>query len=354
MSGEKTEEATDKKKEDSRKKGQVAMSKDMQTLLKIIFFYLVFFSMAEGIGSRFQKDFSLLVNNTFSGNINYSEVIDLMLSLSLYLLLPLVGVCLLVGLLSTWMQTGFVIAPEAVMPSFKKMNFISNIKNMFSKKSMIQLNLSVVKIVVLAIVAFLLIVEFSTEIVLSYRVSISDFFSILAYLLKVMIFGALAVFIVLAVIDWFTVILDHKKNMMMSKNEVKDERKQQNGDPMLKGKRKSMHQSLINSTLSSASSAKAVVANPTHISVALDYEPGKHDIPFIVCMGEGQDALVIRKKALENGIPIIRSVSFARQLYAECEENQYIQEQHLKMAAEVFKLVFSINPKLALKSSDKK
>lgn len=342
MSGEKTEEATDKKKRDSRKKGQVAMSKDMQTLLKIIFFYLVFFSMVGDIGNRFERDFTLLVKNTFSGNIDIGEIVDLSVGLMMYLVMPLVGICFLIGLLSTWMQIGLVIAPEAASPSFKKMNFISNIKNMFSKKSIIQLCLSVVKIVVLAIVASMLIVQFSTEIVLSYRGSLTGFFGLLAYLLKIMIFGALAVFIVLSVIDYIAVLMDHQKNLKMSKNEVKDERKQQNGDPQLKGKRKSMHQNLINSSMSNTPNAKAVVANPTHISVALDYEPGVHDIPFVVAMGEGQDALTMRKMALEHNIPIIRSVSFARQLYVECEEEEYVQEQHLKMAAEVFKLVFSM------------
>lgn len=343
MSGEKTEQATDKKKEDTRKKGQVAVSKDVQTLMKLICFYAVFFVLVDDFGVRFERDFETLVSSSFKGNINVGEVVDLSINLFIYLMIPLVGISLLLSFVSTWVQTGLVYAPEAVIPSFKKLNAIQNIKGMFSKKSMVQLLLSVIKIIVLAVVSWKVIQMYSTEIVLSYRAGVDAMLALMLYLLKVVVFSSLAVFIVLSFTDWIAVFFDHKKNIMMSKNEVKDEYKQQQGDPHMKGRRQSLHRNLINSSLSSVSNAKVVVANPTHISVALDYEPGKHDLPFILAMGQDEEALLIRKEADKHGIPIIRSVQLARQLYAECDEQQYIHEQHLKMAAEVFKLVFSMS-----------
>lgn len=345
MSGEKTEEATEKKKEDSRKKGQVAVSKDVQTLLKLFFFYAVFFAMINEIGQRFERDFNTLMSLSFKDDLNVSEVVSLSMDLFLYLCLPLVGISFLMALLSTWVQTGLVYAPEAVMPSFKKMNFIENIKGMFSKKSMVQLVLSVIKIIILAFVSWKVIVMYSTEIILSYRGGIDALIPLMVYLIKTVIFISLAVFIVLSFTDWITVFFEHKKNIKMSKQEVKDEYKQQEGDPHMKSKRKSMHRSLINSALKKVPDAKVVVANPTHISVALDYEPGRRDLPFILAMGEDEDALLIRKEADKHGIPIIRSVQLARQLYAECQEDEYIKEQHFQMAAEVFKLVMSMSIK---------
>lgn len=343
MSGEKTEEATDKKKEDSRKKGQVAVSKDIQVLSKVLFFYLLVFALIDDFSMRLETDFSRIIDISFGGNLNVSEVIDISINLFIYIVMPMVGVCLLASTLTTWLQVGLVFAPEAVVPSFKKFNFVQNIKGMFSKKSFVQLLLSFVKLIVLAVVSWLLLVEYSTEIVLSYRGDIDGVLDLLVFLLKVMVYSSLAVFIVLSAIDWMAVFFDHKKQIKMSKNEVKDERKQMYGDPALMNKRKSMHKNLINSSLQSVSESKVVVANPTHVSVALDYEPGKHDIPFIVCMGEDEDAMIIRKKADELGIPIIRSVQLARQLYAECGEEEYIQEQHLELAAEVFRMVFSMS-----------
>ena len=343
MSGEKTEQATDKKKEDTRKKGQVAVSKDVQTLMKLICFYAVFFALVDDFGVRFERDFETLVSTSFKGNTDIGKVADLAINLFIYLMIPLVGVSLLLSFVSTWIQTGLVYAPEAVIPSFKKLDAVQNIKGMFSKKSMVQLLLSVIKIIVLAVVSWKVIQMYSTEIILSYRAGIDAMLVLMLYLLKVVVFSSLAVFIVLSFTDWIAVFFDHKKNIMMSKNEVKDEYKQQQGDPHMKGRRQSLHRSLINSSLSSVSNAKVVVANPTHISVALDYEPGKHDLPFILAMGQDEEALLIRKEADKHGIPIIRSVQLARQLYSECDEQQYIQEQHLKMAAEVFKLVFSVS-----------
>jgi type III secretion protein U len=347
MSGEKTEEATDKKKEDTRKKGQVAVSKDAVTLFKILFFYLTFFAIIDDLGQRMEADIENLIQTSFSGEVNVSDISQLAMSLFIAIVLPLVGVCVLTCLVSTWAQIGFVIAPEAVLPSFKKFDAVQNIKGMFSKKSLVQLLLSVVKVIVLGVVAWLLIIEYSTEIVMSYRGDINGLVDLLLYLIKIMVYASLGVFIVLSAVDWFTVFADHKKNIMMSKNEVKDEQKQAYGDPQLKHKRKSMHRNLVNSSLQKVGQSKVVVANPTHISVALDYEPGKHDIPFIVAMGVDEDALLIRQQANLHGIPIIRSVGFARQLYAECEEDEYIKEQHLRMAAEVFKLVLSMSAKAA-------
>jgi type III secretion protein U len=345
MSGEKTEEATDKKKEDSAKKGQVAVSKDAQTLFKLIAFYLLFFSFIDDVGLRFQTEIATIFGYFKEDDLNVGEIIELATLLFVYSTLPFVLICVIVGMASTWMQTGFVYAPEAIEPSFKKFDVVQNVKGMFSKKSLVQLILSAIKIAVLFGVSFLILVEYSSEIVLSYRGDFQGILNLLMYLLKVVVYVSLGVFLVLSFFDWMAVFFDHKKNLMMSKNEVKDEQKQMYGDMMMKGKMKQLHRNLMNASLQKVASSKVVVANPTHIAVALDYEPGKHDIPFILAMGEDDAALLIRKKAEEAGVPIIRSVQFARQLYAECDEDEYIKEHHLKMAAEIFKLVFEMSAK---------
>ena len=110
----------------------------------------------------------------------------------------------------------------------------------------------------------------------------------------------------------------------------------------MKQKRKKEHRSILNSSLSRVGNAKAVVADPTHISVALDYEPGKHDLPYILAMGTDEEALRIRKEAKKNGIPIIVNVKLARMLYQDCEEDEYIQKEHLELAAQVFKAVMQL------------
>jgi len=242
----------------------------------------------------------------------------------------------------TWTQIGFLVAPQAVMPSFKKFDAVSNLKNMFSTKSLVQLLISIVKVFILGWVGYLVFKDNMEAIVYSYRSGMGPFFQILMHVLKTIIFVSLAVFIVLAAIDWAVVYFNHIKTLRMSKHDVKDEMKQSDGDPQMKNTRRQQHRSLINSSLNRMGGAKAIVANPTHISVALDYEPGKHDVPFILAMGEDDDALRMRQFAKEKGIPIIVNVKLARMLYQDCEEDEYIQKEHLELAAQVFKAVMQL------------
>jgi flagellar biosynthesis protein FlhB len=342
MSGEKTEEATNKKIEDSIKQGQVAISKDVQTLAKLIAFYAVFFYFIMEFSGKVSNYFDSLFVLIFKKNIDFDAIISMSVDLFFVLTFPLVIVCVLFSMISTWMQIGFVYSPEAIIPSFKKFDFVQNIKQMFSKKSLVQLLVAFVKVVVLMIVSWLVLLDSLETITLSYRAGLDAFLEILLSLLKLVLFFSFLVFVLLSLIDWFAVFIDHKKNIRMSKTEIKDENKQQYGDPGIKRKRKQLHRNLINSSLSNVSKAKAVVTNPTHIAVALDYEVGVHDLPFILSMGEDEEAILIKSEAAKHGIPIIENVVLARRLYADCEEEEYIQEQHLEMVAELFRLVLRL------------
>ena len=111
----------------------------------------------------------------------------------------------------------------------------------------------------------------------------------------------------------------------------------------LTGIKMQMHKSLLNASLSRVSAAKAVVANPTHISIALDYEPGKYDLPYVLAMGVDEDALRIRETAKQYGIPVIVNVKLARMIYQDCEEDEYIKKDHLVLAAEVFRAVLQLS-----------
>lgn len=343
MSGEKTEKPTQKKLEDARKKGQVAVSKDAQTLVKLMAFYLFLFWICDSYKDRFTRLLDLILQTGLTEKHHFSEsIFQLAFQTFALIAFPLVMVCAIASLLSTWMQIGILIAPEALTPSFKKMDAVSNVKNMFSKKSLIQLLISIVKVIILAIVGYLVFTGSLHEIVYSYRAGLPQLLNIAITVIKQMIFFSLAVFVVLAVIDWSVVYSQHIKSLKMSLQDIKDENKQSYGDPKMKSKRKQMHRSLLNSSLDSIRSAKAVVANPTHISVALDYEPGKHDIPYILAMGEDDEAMLMREEAKRHGVPVIVNVKLARMLYADCEENEYIRREHLELAAEVFKAVMQL------------
>lgn len=343
MSGEKTELPTQKKLDDARKKGQVAVSKDAQIVLKLSTFYLFFFWAGGGYVEHFSELIDLITTTGMQPEkARGQEITDMALKVFLLITLPLVFVCAVIGLLSTWMQIGFLVAPEGAKPSFKKMDAIGNIKNMFSKKALVQLLLSLVKVCILAAVGYLVFVDSIPDILYSFRVGVTQFFDVLMLVLQRVILFSLSVFVILALIDWVMEKSHLIKQLKMSHQDIRDEHKQREGDPRMKQKRKSMHRSLLNASLNKVGGAKAVVANPTHISVALDYEPGKHDLPFILCMGVDEEALLIRQEAKKHAVPIITNIKLARMIYQDCEEEEYIQKQHLQLAAEVFRAVMEL------------
>lgn len=343
MSGEKTEQPTDKKKEDALKKGQVAVSKDIQITVKLLFFYFLLFWLAKSYDVKFSNLLDEIIEVGFSSHHTLAAPLFFSaLELLVVITLPLLFVCALMGTLSTWGQTGFVVAPEAIKPSFKKLDGVQNVKSMFSKKSFVQLFLSVVKVSIVTFVGYKVFMAAIGDIVYSYRVGLIPLLHVLEDILEDMVYICLGIFLVLAIIDWAAVYFHHIKTLKMSIQDVKDEQKQTYGNPHIKQRQRREQRSILNASLTKVSNAKVLVANPTHISVALDYEPGKHNLPFILAMGEDEDALEMRQHAKKLGIPVIVNVRLARMLYADCEEEQYIQKQHLELAAEVFKALMQM------------
>lgn len=343
MSGEKTEKPTRKKLEDAKKKGQVAVSKDAQILVKLISFYILFFW---AIGTYVDKLGSLIASIASDGFLEHGvinqDIVHSAISLFALIVIPVVLVCIVSSSAITWAQTGFVVAVESVVPSLKKMNAVENVKNMFSKKSLIQLVLSVVKVLILAWVGALVFKDNLGDIVHSYRDGLNSLFIVLSQVIKHIVFASLLMFVILTVLDWAVVYAHHIKSLKMSFQDLKDEHKQTEGNPENKSNLRREHRSLLNSSLNRVSTAKAVVTNPTHIAIALDYEPGVHDIPFVLAMGEDDEAMAIRREATRHGIPIIQNVALARMIYRDCQEDEYIQRSHLELAAEVFRAILDL------------
>lgn len=345
MSGEKTEKPTQKKIDDARKKGQVAVSKDAQIVIKLLCFYVFFFWMSSSYAERFSNLLDKIVTQGFgTQHVMVHGLFDYSVEIFLLIVTPLVSVCAVSATLATWMQIGMLVAPESAAPSFKKLDAVSNLKNMFSKKSLVQLAISMVKVLVLIWVARWVFETHVSDMVYSYRASLGSMMRLLNDILQATVLYSLLIFVVISVLDWVMERANLMKQLRMSHSDIKDEYKQTQGNPEIKQKRKQEHRNLLNASLSKVPSAKVVVANPTHISVALDYEPGKHDLPFVLAMGVDADALLIRKKAKEHGIPIISNIKLARMIYQDCEEEEYIQKHHLELAAEVFKVVLEMKP----------
>ncbi|MEY3200811.1 MAG: hypothetical protein RIR70_361 [Pseudomonadota bacterium] len=338
---EKTELPTPKKLRDARKKGQVAISKDVTHVLTLGFaFSVLFFDLAGGreiISGLFDVAFQRM-NKPFDAallELLQKSVISLWDGLWPFLLAAVIGV-----LAGSWSQIGFLFAPEAVKPSFQKMNPVSNVKNMLSLRSLSQLAMAMLKIAVISCLSYWVIKGFLGTLFLVPQSGIEGVLHVAGQLFRWFFYLTLFCFLVLAGLDYAVTRHFHIKQLKMSKDEVFREYKEQEGDPHLKGHLKSMRRSLVEASPNGLiSRAKAVVANPTHIAVLLDYEPGEHDLPLVLGMYEDDEAQEVLALARERYVPIIRHIRLARGLYASANPNEYIPREYIAATAAVFRTV---------------
>ena len=344
MSSEKTELPTPKKLRDSRKKGEVAISKDVTHVMTVgLTFSVLFFDLPEtrqAINALFDVALQRM-NQPFEAAVG--ELLQKMVYALWGVLWPFLLAAALGVLAGTWSQIGFLIAPEAAAPSFKKFDAVSNIKNMLSFKSISQIGSSILKIAVISLLSYWVIKGFMGTLFLTPQSGIEGVLRVAAEMFRWFFYLTLFCFVVLAAMDYAIVRHFHIKNLKMSKEEVFREYKEQEGDPHLKGHLKSLRRSLVQSATPNAmiSQAKAVVANPTHIAVLLDYEPGKHDLPVVLGMFEDEEAQEVLAMARERYVPIIRHIRLARGLYASATPDEYIPREYIAATAAVFRTVLT-------------
>ncbi len=342
---EKTEQPTAKRLRDSRKKGDVAYSKDFtQTLLILtIFGYLLGNSahIVETLGGMILLPGTLLrVNFQDAANTLVTEL----LTSAAWVVLPFVGIVLGVGIFADAMQVGLIFAFEKLKPSGKKLNILSNAKNMFSKKNFVEFLKSVLKIAVLSSLLAALIRDAMPILTSIPQAGLAGLGQIVATLLKTMLIYIGLAYSVIALADFVWQRFNYRKGLMMSKDEVKQEYKQMEGDPHIKHQRKQLHQEMQNSSaVQSARKATVVVTNPTHLAVALRYDEEETPLPVILAMGEGALAQQMMAAAREAGVPVMQNIPLARALTAQGEAGQYIPSELVEPVAELLRLLQQFN-----------
>ncbi len=347
--GEKTEEASPKKLRDARKKGQIAKSQDAPAAFTFVSSIAVTIVLAPWIFGKL----SAFVIACFS-SVNAPNVQQVVLSfftqappLILSLALPVLLTTATVGVLVNFLLIGPVFAMEAFKPDIKKFNPIDNIKGKFKMKTLVELIKQLLKISG-AVYLIWTVVEDSLPLVVS-TLSMPMISAVVIYsnfLLKV-IFKVGLFFLVVGVFDFWYQKRTFMKSMMMEKHEVKQEYKNSEGDPQIKGKRKQIAQEIAFSDppQKAARKSKAIITNPIHIAVAIGYDPEKYPLPYICAMGQDVMAQLILREAEDYNIPVLRNVSLARQLYEDGDLWNFVPTQTYEAIAEVLKWVQSLENK---------
>lgn len=344
--GDKTEEPTNKKKKDERKKGNVAKSKEIVNAITLCGVILTIYTMSGFMINETKKLISSFLTIDMNTNLDYTFVSDLINNISftfIKMFLPIGIVTLLLGVLANIIQTGLLLNTEGLKPKLSKINPINGFKNMFSMKALGNMAKSILIIIVLSYIGYSFIKKNFSTILKSGDL----YFPYLLYwiidIIKSLLSVILIAVIVIAIIDFVYESYNHKKGLKMTKQEIKEEYKQMEGDPNIKGKIKQKQRQLASQRMmQSVPSATVIVTNPTHLSIAIRYEKSKDSAPVVVAKGADHVAMKIREIANENDIPLIENKPLARMIYKKVDINNEIPSDMYELVAEVLVAVYKI------------
>lgn len=348
-SDEKTEEATPKRKSDARKKGQIARSKDVGLAITFIATILVIVILSDTVVGSFKKNIIYFLSEAGSIELTKGTVkglTSLVLSKMATTLLPIVLPIMLAGVAASLMQSGFLIVKDAIKPSLGKLNPISGFKNMFSKRSAIELIKNLISISIIVYMAYSYVKDNFYKILNIGNLYLPTM-GVEVKSLLLGIFYRIAIFVVaVAAIDYLVQVLLHKKEMRMTKEEIKEEYKQMEGDPQIKSKIKQKQREMSRRRMiDSVGDATVVITNPTHLAVAIKYEEGNMEAPQVVAKGADLLAMKIKEKARESDVPIIENKPLARMIYEQVEIDKYIPQDMYQAVAEILAMVYKLDKK---------
>ena len=346
--GEKTEQPTEKRLQDARKRGQVAKSQDLTSALLLIAAVAVVWLIGGYIGGILQASVRDQIEfaATFKGPFTSETAYDVMwrgMTAMFWVLTPLFVVVMVFAFLGNYLQIGTIFSFESIAPKFEKLNPVEGFKQKLLKsRAYIELAKTIFKMLITAAVAgyvlwaaredVVRLIAKPPDVVAAYTFSL-----ILEICLKIGI-----AFLILGGLDYFLQRFLHRQEMKMTKHEVKEEYKETEGNPLIKAQRRALHREILSQSLAAAvRDADVVMANPTHVAVALKYERGKANAPIVTAKGADLLAAKIREIATESGVPIKRDIPLARALY-ELEVEQEIPEELYEAVAVVLQWVYSM------------
>ena len=344
---DKTEEATPKKKSDSRKKGQIARSKDVGVALTMVVCTIAVSACWNMLINGFKDVMIYFLQLPMLENFDKLSLSNISITIVMkvaYGLLPIALPIMVGGIVASLMQTGFIITGEPLKPSFGKLNPLSGIKNMISKRSIVDLCKNLIVISIVSIIAYKYISSNYQKIISMSNIYLPSL-NIEIKNLVIGIFKQICiVLVVIAAIDYFFQFKMHNDDLKMSKQEVKDEYKQQEGDPQIKGKIKQKQREMSRQRMmQSVSDATVVITNPTHLAIALKYEEGGDmEAPKVVAKGADYVALKIKSIAKEHEVPIVENKPLARLMYDRVEIDDDIPPDLYQGVAEILAVVMKI------------
>ncbi|WP_300861642.1 flagellar biosynthesis protein FlhB [uncultured Oscillibacter sp.] len=345
----KTEKATPKRRRDERKKGNVFLSQDAVAVVTLLGSFSAFWLLAGRIGDQLAGFMGFCFSKVGqAGSVATSDLLHELtmqaIGLIVRTVLPITLVTAACAITATFAQTRLLVSSELMKPKFSRINPLEGFKRLFSLKSVINALKGLLKISILMVIVYFSIKgmfhESAKYLYVDLKASASHLFSQgMGMIIKIGI-----AFIALAALDFMYQWWDYERGLRMSKQEIKEEYKQTEGDPQIKGKIKEMQRKRAQSRMmQQVPKADVVIRNPTHYAVALRYHPDEDAAPIVLAKGVDELALRIVRVAEEHHVPAIENVPLARALYADTELDQEIPPELYNPVAEVMVYIFRLN-----------
>jgi flagellar biosynthetic protein FlhB len=343
---ERTEQATPRRREEARKKGQVARSQEVASvailLACLIYFYFDSGRLVKkmmGMVSSFLKESGTLL---ISNNNIQSLAVDWLFEFFI-LIAPLLLTVLIAGLFANFIQVGFVISAEALEPKFSKIDPIKGFQKLFSLKSFAELAKNILKLSIVGYVAYVTVASEIGNLPSLMDQSAGEILVYMGQISFTIILRTSWVLIVLAILDYVYQRWEYEKGLKMSRQEIKDEYKQTDGDPLIKARIRRIQREMARKRMmAQVPKADVVITNPDHIAVALQYDQLKMFAPVVVAKGTGFVAEKIKEIARESKVSVIENKPLARVLYKMVKVNEVIPENLYKVVAEVLAYVYGL------------
>ena len=353
--GEKTEEPTSKKLDDARKEGQVAKSKEIGNAFSLLALFLVMKLYLGTMGTRFIEVFSAVyqqipdVSKMYNGGLPVASLHVLIRGMMFQILVIMAPVLLIgvaIAIICDVAQVKWKPTTKPLQPKFSKLNPMKGFGRIFSPNSLVELLKSVLKLALIGYMVYSYLKDKISNIFLLYDITLNQAIGMIGEIVVDLGIRIAAIYMIIAFLDFGYQKWKFHEDMKMTKQEVKDEYKNQEGDPQIKGKQKQrMREASMRRMMQQLPEADVVITNPTHYAVAIKYDPEKYDAPYVLAKGENYLAQRIKDVAKENHIEIVENKPLARMLYANVDIGGLIPQELYQAVAEVLAFVYHLKGK---------
>jgi flagellar biosynthesis protein FlhB len=347
--GERTEQATPHRLREARRRGQVVKSTELSSALTLMAAVVLFSLTGEAIVQWCQEMVQVMLEDFILYKVIHENMPALMLyaGMSFFRITALIfGVILVTGLAVNYAQVGFVFSAEKISPNFNKLNPVEGFKRIFSKRAVFELIKSLAKILLVGFVVYSFLADRMQEYMnYMFMPPVSGAERMMENIITLSLRVG-AIFLILAVMDYVYQRYEHFKGLMMTKQEIKEEFKQMEGDPLIRSKRREKQRQIASQRMmQDVPTASVIITNPTEIAIALKYDAKTHPIPTVVAKGAGIVAAKIREIGKMHQVPILENRPVARLLFQKIEVGAVISVELYQSIAEILAAVYELQRK---------